>query len=64
MMMMMMVMMMTTMIIIIIIISYRIAATLYSLGTRFVYGIYVQIPYMEKIICLPIIIIIIIIIII
>jgi hypothetical protein len=41
--------------------SDRIAATLYSLGTWFVSGIYVQIPCIKEIIPLPIILIIIII---
>jgi hypothetical protein len=43
--------------------SDRIADTLYSLGTWFVSGIYVQIPCIKEIVSLPIIIIIIIIII-
>jgi hypothetical protein len=40
-------------------ISDRIVATLYSLGTWFVSGIYVQIPCVKEIVSLPIIIIII-----
>jgi hypothetical protein len=39
--------------------SDRIAATLYSLGTWFVSGIYVYIPCIKEIVSLPIIIIII-----
>jgi hypothetical protein len=44
--------------------SDRIAATLYSLGTWFVSGIYVQILYIKEIVYLPIIIVIILIVII